>query len=160
MGHLPSVCRSRNKDVNQMEDDTRSNINAARNDDSDPSEHIYDINLFVINSSKNLPKQKLKSNLKSDFSVQVIINNRLIKVLADTGAKVSVCSTAQAQKWGILNRATKTNKRTHTVAILYLYSVQPDVLSHSVKTPYRLNGTSFQVHVIPYCQEQLHVNLA
>ena len=34
----------------------------------------------------------------------LVINNRLDKVLADTGAKVCVAGTAQAKRWGILNR--------------------------------------------------------
>ena len=41
---------------------------------------------------------------KHEFSVQVVVNNTLGKVLADTGAKVSVCGTTQAGKWGLLDK--------------------------------------------------------
>ena len=64
------------------------------------------MNLFVLNSSKNSPKPKLRSTLKSksDFTVQVVVNNTLDKVLADTGAKVNVCGSVQAKKWGLLEK--------------------------------------------------------
>ena len=48
-------------------------------------------------------KPHLKAN-KSDFNVQVVINNHLDRVVADTGARISVCGTTQARKWGILDR--------------------------------------------------------
>ena len=100
MGHLPSVCNS-SKDVMNVEPDTNEDIH-----DADGENTTYNINLFVINSSLKTPKPKLRSNMSNrhDFSVQVVVNNTLERVLADTGAKVSVCGTVQAQKWGILDK--------------------------------------------------------
>lgn len=71
----------------------------ATTDDNEPAP-MYNVNLFVVNSSQNTPKPKLRSCMKKrhDFSVQVVSNNALDKVLADTGAKVSVCGTVQAKK--------------------------------------------------------------
>ena len=44
-----------------------------------------------------------------DFKVNLIINNHLDSVLADTGAKVSVCGVKQARKWDLISRMSKTN---------------------------------------------------
>ena len=59
IGHLPSVCRS--KDV--------KNVSTANDEHDDTL--TYNVNLFVINASKTMPKPKLQynSNLKKDFSV-------------------------------------------------------------------------------------------
>ena len=66
---------------------------------NDQEEDMYNINIFRIRSSKDSPKPRLKS-AKNDFSVQVMINNHLDRVIADTGARISVCDMAQARKWG------------------------------------------------------------
>ena len=50
----------------------------------------------------------LSSSMEDDFKVQLIVNNCLDSVLADTGAKVSVCSQKQAQKWKLIDRMTPT----------------------------------------------------
>ena len=50
---------------------------------------------------------------KHDFSQQVVINSSLDRVLADTGAKVCVCGTTQARKWGILNKLVPSKKKIH-----------------------------------------------
>ena len=95
-GHLPSVCRWKQN---------IKNIAPVDNDEDDNDTATYSMNLFVINSSKNMPKPKLKHTFdtQKEFSVQVIVNNTIDKVLADTGAKVNVCGTIQAKKWGILD---------------------------------------------------------
>ena len=53
--------------------------------------------------TKDCAKPQLKAS-KSDFNVQVVINNHLDRVVADTGARISVCGTAQARKWGLLDK--------------------------------------------------------
>ena len=50
----------------------------------------------------------LSSSVEDDFKVQLIVNNHLDTVLADTGAKVSVCSRKQAEKWKLVERMTPT----------------------------------------------------
>ena len=62
-----------------------------------------------MTTSKSSPQPRLRSILKNDFHAQVIINNVLDLVLADTRAKVSVCGTVQAKKWGLLNKMTEVN---------------------------------------------------
>ena len=100
-GHLPSVCR-RKQDIKK--------IAPVDNDEQDNDTATYSVNLFVINSSKNMPKPKLKHTFdtQKEFSVQVVVNNTVDKVLADTGAKVSVCGTIQAKKWGIFDKTIKS----------------------------------------------------
>ena len=65
------------------------------------SKETYNINLFKLTQNGQCGK-----DLDDDFKVQLVVNNKLDTVLADTGAKVSVCSRKQAEKWGILERVT------------------------------------------------------
>lgn len=94
MGHFEKVCFS------------SQNVNRVNNpEDTEGTEEPIDlISLFVINSSGTRVKPKLKSRIKKDFWTQVVINNHLDSVITDTGAKVSVCGTSQAKKWGILEK--------------------------------------------------------
>ena len=39
---------------------------------------------------------------------EMVINNRFDRILADTGAAVSVCGAKQAEKWGLLDRMSKS----------------------------------------------------
>ena len=95
-GHFDKVCRS--QPVKQI-DSEEAEAEQCNEED------MYNINLFRIKASKGSAKPQLKS-VKSDFTAQVVINNRLDRVVADTGARISVCGTAQARKWGILDRLT------------------------------------------------------
>ena len=94
IGHYESVCKS--KPVKQITED-----NAAADDNLE--EEAYNINLFRIKMTKDCAKPQLKAT-KSDFNVQVVINNHLDRVVADTGARISVCGTTQARKWGLLDK--------------------------------------------------------
>ena len=49
--------------------------------------------------------------MKEDFKVQVIINNSLATVLADTGASISVCGKKEAKRWNLLPRMVETQAR-------------------------------------------------
>ena len=101
-GLLPAVCRHRKNIRNIYKDEH----------DEEPTKEeykSYNVNLFVMTTSKSSPQPRLRSILKNDFHAQVIINNVLDRVLADTGAKVSVCGTVQVKKWGLLNKMTEVN---------------------------------------------------
>ena len=69
-------------------------------DEGSQDEDAYSINIFRIKSSAQSVKPKHTSQVhnKKDFKVQVIINNSLDTVVADTGARISVCGTTQAKK--------------------------------------------------------------
>ena len=49
--------------------------------------------------------------MKNDFKVQVIVNNRLHTVLADTGASISVCGRKEAEKCDLEKKMVKSNAR-------------------------------------------------
>ena len=53
----------------------------------DTHKKVYNVNLFRI-TTQNV----LKSQYNGDFKVEVVVNNTLATVIADTGAKDSVCS--------------------------------------------------------------------
>ena len=102
-GHFARVCKQRlPEDVQQIEPSDFKEENT--NDTGD--QNLYNINIFRIKASKNRVQPILKSNIvnKKNFRVQVVINNCLDSPIADTGAKVSVCGTAQAKRWNLLNR--------------------------------------------------------
>ena len=42
--------------------------------------------------------------MNHDFKTEVVVNNFLATVIPDTGAKVSVCGTKQAEKWNLLEK--------------------------------------------------------
>ena len=89
VGHNSSVCRGEAQ-VNE--------VNGASGESND--EPVYNVNVF-----------RLKSNSSScnDFQFEMIINNHFDSVLADTGATVSVCGSKQAERWGLLDRISKSN---------------------------------------------------
>ena len=99
-GHFENACKST----------PVKRVNTEKNEDSEEAEEIeeqvHNINIFTIKKSKNSSKPKFKANIenKNDFKVQLVINNHLDHVIADTGAYVSVCGTAQIKKWGMLDR--------------------------------------------------------
>ena len=89
MGHFVSVCRN-GKQVGHI-DPEKEDEYATQNED----EEVYNIHIFRVKASNHSVKPKLISmiNQKKNFKVQVIIDNSLDTVLADTGAHVSVCGT-------------------------------------------------------------------
>ena len=89
VGHDSSVCRGEAQ-VNEV------NVTSGESND----EPVYNVNVF-----------RLKSNSSScnDFQFEMIINNHFDSVLADTGATVSVCGSKQAERWGLLDRISKSN---------------------------------------------------
>ena len=118
MGHLPSVCRSKNQVKAVAADKEQYEIpeNQGNNEENsnDASVTTYSVNLFVIKSSSQQSRKKIKyaNRDKNEFKAQVIINNSLISILADTGAKVSVCGTTEAKEWGILDRMSSSKANT------------------------------------------------
>ena len=62
-------------------------------------------------SIQNNYQNVLKNQYKGDFKVEVVVNNTLATVIADTGAKVSVCSLEQAKKWKLTGKTFSTNTK-------------------------------------------------
>ena len=104
MGHFASVCRRSSKPLRKVEFTEKENN--SENEEEDPD--VYNINSFRTKANENAPRCKLLSKLenKNDFKCEVIINNKLDTVVADTGARVSVCGTNQPKRWKVLDRMT------------------------------------------------------
>ena len=62
-------------------------INTEPNEDEVKDEDLYSVNLFRIKTSTDKSKPQLKNTKTSDFNVQVVVNNHLDRLVADTGAK-------------------------------------------------------------------------
>ena len=71
------------------------------------TESLRKHNIVALYSVK--PKQISMINQKKNFKVQVIINNSLDTLLADTGTHVSVCGIIQAKKWNLLSMMVPSN---------------------------------------------------
>ena len=93
-GHFTQMCKSR-KEVRQLNPQI-----------AEPDKEVYNLNLFIIRSSANQDRPHMASGIhnKSDFKVDVMLNNHFSTVIADTGAKVSVCGTKEAKKWNLLDK--------------------------------------------------------
>ena len=72
----------------------------------DIHEKVYNVNLFRVTT-----QNALKNQYNGDFEVEVVVNNTLTTVIADTGAKVSVCSLEQAKKWKLTGKTFSTNTK-------------------------------------------------
>ena len=110
-GHIADVCCSICR-LNKHEDGTAF----------DTEEQMYNVNLFQIKPMQQSKKPTLQSNiqLKKEFKIQVVVNNHLEYVIADTGARVSVCGTTQAKKWDLIDCMvpTQTKVKPYNSAVI------------------------------------------
>ena len=88
----------------------------------------------------NQARCKLLSKLenKHAFKCEVIINNKLDTVIAETGSRVSVCGTNQAKR------------SSHIIVRSYQFMAYQDVLYLLELHQYQLNGTLFLVLLSQY----------
>ena len=93
VGHTVKVCKS------------EMDVHEISVDESEEEEPVYNVNIFRLQKRDAELEHQIDDE---DFKVQLVINNNLDSVLADTGAKVSVCSYKQARKWNLLDRMTST----------------------------------------------------
>lgn len=96
-GHMTQVCKS--KDVNAA---SVENENLIDEEDSD----TYVLNIWCMKTTGANPKYKSKKveHEGHEFNARVLLNNKIVKLLVDTGAKVSVCGMKQAKAWDLLDR--------------------------------------------------------
>ena len=92
MGHFSKVCKS-SKKVNEV---SKEDVE----DDKEETDQLYNVNLFRV-TENNIRKT-------DDFKVHAVINTSMDKILADTGAKISVCGVKDAKKWNIYGRMVPT----------------------------------------------------
>ena len=154
-GHYEKVCRS--KSVNSMVTKEEEPINTEPNEDEVKDEDLYSVNLFRIKTSTDKSKPQLKNTKTSDFNVQVVVNNHLDRLVADTGAKISVCGTTQARKWGILDRMV------HSKVKIKPYNSEPIPVFGEARCAVTFGRTSIPVnwHIISgSCEPILSGNAA
>ena len=72
----------------------------------------YRLNIWQVKSTGSSPRYASTRNDET-FKKRLIVNNRMVKILSDTGAKVSVCGMKQAAEWGLLNRLVPSNVKIH-----------------------------------------------
>ena len=100
VGHFSKFCKSTKK-IRKVEEKIETD-----QDMKDIQEKVYNVNLFRI-TTQNV----LKNQCNEDFTVEVVVNNTLATVIADTEAKVSVCSLEQAKKWKLTGKTFSTNTK-------------------------------------------------
>ena len=118
-GHFAKLCKgTKTVRQNQIEND-----NDSENQERYES---YNINIFRTKKSEKSPHINLISRLeKKDLKVEVIVNNNLGTVIADTGARVSVCGTKQAKTWSLLEQMipTKTKIKPYNSKPIDVYGI-------------------------------------
>ena len=92
-GHYAKVCQRKGSSVNGVQSEVK---------EPGAEEIVYNVNIFRVCASAKVPTA-------GDFKAQMLINNCLDTVLADTGAGVSVCGVNTARKWNVLDRMSKTS---------------------------------------------------
>ena len=95
MGHYARVCKSE-KEVREMKPDEQSD------------DDVYTIRIFRVTNDASGKKELVT---RGDFKAQIVINNCLDYILADTGARVSVCNLKDAKRWGIHQKMQRSKTR-------------------------------------------------
>ena len=101
------VCRKK-KVLNELKSDNEQ-PEPQQTEEQEQSD-VYHINIFRITETPQQQSHKGRVTTK-DFNSQIVINNSLATVLADTGASISVCGREQARKWNLLSRMVPTNTK-------------------------------------------------
>ena len=111
VGHFAKVCQ--NKEVRST--DVEESVQEESSDEDEATHDTFVLNnVWRVKSAGHNPRWRSKRSgpiysspthkpTTHDFKASVLINNRITKVLADTGASVSVCGMKQAKQWGILD---------------------------------------------------------
>ena len=105
VGHFAKVCQRK---------DVKSAAVEPEEEQSDDDDEVHDTyvmnNVWRVKSNNHNPRWRSKGSYthpeyskSHNFKTTAMVNNKLTKLLADTGAKVSVCGMKQAKDWGILH---------------------------------------------------------
>ena len=100
IGHFQSVCKS--------SDDVNATVTAEseQNHEEEDTSDTYTLNIWRIKTCHSNPRFQANKNKDEDaidFHARVLVKNKLVNMLADTGAKVSVIGMKQAKDWGLLS---------------------------------------------------------
>ena len=104
IGHFAKVCQK--KKVNRV-DNTEEQEDVTQ---ETTEMETYQLNIWNIQLSNNLPKF---TAVKNNFKKNLLAINHLVKILIDTGAKVSVCGEQQAKLWGIYDKMKPSFAKIH-----------------------------------------------
>ena len=104
VGHFARVCKSPARSVKALQEDH------SKEDDVEEVEvedHIYELNIWAVNVKSSKRRYKYRSptvDSHLDFKFRLVVNNKVVSILADTGARISVCGEKQARAWGIYDK--------------------------------------------------------
>ena len=70
----------------------------------------YQLKIWNIQLLNNFPKF---TTVKNDFKKNLLIINRLVNILIDTVAKVSMCGEQEAKLWGICDKMKPSFAKIH-----------------------------------------------
>ena len=133
IGHYDKCCRSKQR-INIIRDEEEE-----KNDNAN-GETLYSFNLFMIQEvNKVQPSFTSRVDNRNDFKAQVVVNNHLGTVIADTGARVSVCGMIQARRWGLLDRMVRSKTKIKP------YNSTPIPVYGEAKCAVTLGSTSIPV---------------
>ena len=76
---------------------------------------------------------------------QVSINNNIVQILIDAGAKIPVCGVKQTKLWGLLDRLQPSQAKTHS------YNSQPISVKGTVfcSVTYKIRTIPIEFFVLP-----------
>ena len=70
---------------------------------------------WITNKEVSSSSRKIK-----DFKMQVVINNSLYRILANTSASISVCGIKEALKWNLIKRMRETMQQSYDTSHQYM----------------------------------------
>ena len=107
----------------------QKNVNCVDNkkDQEDVTQETTEMDTYQLHSQNvqllnNLPKF---TTVKNDFKKNLLVNNRLIKILINTGAITSVCGEQQAKLWRTFDKIKPSFAKMHPVLLYQQKNIVP-----------------------------------
>ena len=99
--HLEDVCKTRHPPVRVV-----AKEEVPTPEEVEVEEQIYELNVWAVDVKSGKKKFRTRPTVDTDvdFKFRLVINNKVVQILADTGAKISVCGEKQARAWGTFDR--------------------------------------------------------
>ena len=109
IGHLTEVCKKPAGAVRMVDDQPQE-----EKEQLSESEEVYEMNVWAVNTKgKRKFRAKPRPNTGAEFKYRLVINNKLVLLLVDTGAMICVCGEKQAAAWGISHLMQPSNVKIH-----------------------------------------------
>ena len=145
VGHFNKVCNSK-KQVNEVDTEGEAdNNNPMKNDDNEEDYEMYRLNIWRIKKSPNHAPKFIHGDGNDTFKRRLVVNNNMVKLLVDTGAKVSVCGMKQAAQWGLLEKMVPSSIKIHP------YKSEPIPIRGTATCAVSFKGRTVPVefHILP-----------